>query len=603
MSMSIENKMVSTNKSQRLRMFFSAALLLLLMAQTFSFAIKDKMHQRIPESLDHYAEAISIVISHVKFNLSGYTGYKNIYDTLIASGFGWDNHENPVVLNEAIQKAKEVSVSGSEYLLFSVNDTGFSDYIQMAFKFFGYEIESFLYLYFLFLFIQVTVFFIEFRKNDLAVVGLVLFLLSHYIIVNGVFSAGYNLWTVHNNRFLSVLGILPLLHICLLAFFQKPLRFSTFFGVSVQILIFVFILHCRSSAFWMLGPLFFIGIMWVVKWLKLSVLQDLCKGKLFILADMNVKLWAVIIALGAVFLSVAIKPYILNREYYGEKNIANHIFWYPIYVGLAINPEVRKIYGPRPDAGLDQEEYFRLVCLEVHDEDSSGKAQVRQWLCSHSNVSKPALTILSALRPRLLNYTHNDLDGQRAVVKWLKNNGKTEKHLFTFGPDEKVDYLWWFGEYDSDEKHLQQETLNANVRKFDSKKDFKWREMDRIMGLVVKDALMHHPILVLKTVLIVKPVFFFLNYFMFFLRIQSLLAVLIIIMTFGYLLIQIRKSTLVEMQGLLILFFTVFAFSMIVPMTAFPAPHTIADSALLFTLCIFGAVLYLINKKWNLEKS
>lgn len=603
MSISAENKIGSADKSQRLRMFLPAVLLLLIMVQTFSVAIKDKMHQRIPESLDHYAEAISIVISHVKFNLNGYTGYRNIYDTLIANGFGWDNHENPIVLNEAIQKAKEVSVPGSEYLLFSVNDTGFSDYIRMAFKFFGYAIESFLYLYFLFLFIQVAVFFIEFRRNDLAVAGLVLFLLSHYIIVNGVFGAGYNLWTVHNNRFLSVLGILPLMHICLLAFFQKPLRFSTFFGASVQILIFVFILHCRSSAFWMLGPLFLIGIMWAVKRLKPSVSQNLCKGKLSILADMNVKSWPVIIALGAVFLSVAVKPYILNREYYGEKNIANHIFWYPIYVGLAINPEIRKIYGPRPDTGLDQEEYFRLVCLEVHDEDSSGKAQVRQWLCSHLNVAKPALTILSALRPWLFNYTHNDLDGQRAAVKWLKNNGKTEKHLFTFGPGDKVDYLWWFGEYNSDDKHLQQETLNANARKFDSKKDFKWREMDRIMGLVVKDALIHHPVLVLKTVLIIKLFFFFFNYFMFFLRIQSLLAVVIIIMTLGYLLIQIRKSTLVETQRLLILFFTVFVFSMIVPMTAFPAPHTIADSALLFTLCILGVVLYLINKKWNLGKS
>lgn len=576
----------------------SVTLLFLIMAQTFSVAINDKMHQRIPESLNHYAEAISIAISHLKFNLDGYVGYQKIYETLIANGFGWENHSDPIVLNAAIKKAQQVNNPGSEHVLLMVNDIGFIDYIRTAFTLFGYKVESFLYLYFLLLLIQVAVFFIEFRRNDLAVAGLVLFLLSHYIVVSGVYGAGYNLWTVHNNRFLSVLGILPMVHICLLALFRKPIKLSTFLGAVVQILIFVLILRCRSSAFWMLGPLLLISCATAVGW----VLNKF-KRKLSILADFKMRPWPVIMVLGAVFMSFLIKPYILSAEYYNEKNLTSHIFWYPIYVGIAISPDIREIYGPRPGTkAFDINEWFSVVCHEDHGEDTFRKAQARQWLCSHPKVAEPALTMLNTYRHWLSNHAHDDLDGFRAAVKWLRDNGKTEGYLCTFGPGDKVDYSRWFGEYDSDEKFLQRETFNGSLRTFDPKKDFKWREMDRIMGLVVKGAVIHHPIRVFKTIFILKPFFFFFNYLMYFLRITNLSAVVLIIMTYGYLLFQIRKSALVEIQRLLILFVLVFAFSMIVPMTAYPAPHTIADPALLFMLCILGVVLYQINNKWNLRK-
>jgi hypothetical protein len=50
---------------------FSITLLLLIMAQTFSVAIKDKMYQRIPGALDYYARCITTAISSLQYNLSG----------------------------------------------------------------------------------------------------------------------------------------------------------------------------------------------------------------------------------------------------------------------------------------------------------------------------------------------------------------------------------------------------------------------------------------------------------------------------------------------------------------------------------------------------
>ena len=319
------------------------------------------------------------------------------------------------------------------------------------------------------------------------------------------------------------------------------------------------------------------------------------------LADIKIKLWPVVMALGIIFSSFLIKPYILNAEYYNEKNLTSHTIWYPVYVGLAIDPQIREIYGHRDK--VKAQGGFNVVCHEDHGDDSSRKAQARQWLCGHPEIAKPALAALDNFRLWLLRYTQNDKDGAQAVLKWLRDNGKTEEHLYTFGPEDKVGYPRFFGQCDSKEKFLQYDPSNAKLRTFDNTKDFKWREMDRIMGLVVKDAVIHHPILVLKVVFITKPFLFFLYYMMFFLKIKSLSGVVLIIITFGYLLFHIRKSTLVETQRLLILLFAVFAFSMIVTVMAYPAPHTISDQVLLLTLCILGVVLYLINKKWNLKKS
>jgi len=572
--------------------FTSLTLLLLIVAQTFSVALKDKMHQRIPESLDHYAQAIGIVISHAKFDLRKYTGDRNTYEVLIESGFNWENHVNPIALNQAIQKAREVNQLGDERVLFSVGDIGLVDYIHFAFSLFGYKVESFLYLYFLIFLIQVMFFYWQFRGNKLVMVGLFLFLLGHSITLSGLVGAGYNLWTVHNNRFLSVLGLIPIMHVCLLALTQKQTKLSGFLGVLVQILIYIFILRCRNSAFWMVGPVLLIGGLWVLTKLN-STLFNVKK----------VKLWPIILVGLAVIISIIAKPMTMDAGYYSEHNLASHTFWYPVYVGLAINPEIREIYGRRDLLKpVDADTRFYEVCDYPHPEDSALKAKARVFVCKNREIFKIPVIAKGIWNRWLLNYTQRDQDGHRAVLKWLRANGKKEEHLYTFTPEDKVGYPRWFGQCDSEEKYLQHEPFNAKLRKYDSKKDFKWREMDKIMGEVVKGAAINHPFLALKTLFIIKPFFFLVHYLLNFAKIRSLSALILIITTFIYLSLSIRKSSLVEMQKLLGLIFGMFIFSMIVPIVAYPSPHTISEQAVVFTMCIFSLILYLLNKKRNSKR-
>ena len=71
-------EVIKTNKTKKFQTFISAGLILLIISQIFSLAIKDKMHQRIPEASDPYAQAISIAISRHNFGLKGYVGYQSV---------------------------------------------------------------------------------------------------------------------------------------------------------------------------------------------------------------------------------------------------------------------------------------------------------------------------------------------------------------------------------------------------------------------------------------------------------------------------------------------------------------------------------------------
>jgi hypothetical protein len=66
-----KQKIFNIKVTLSVQQFFSITLLLLIMAQTFSVAIKDKMSQRIPEALDYYTRCITTALSSLQYNLSG----------------------------------------------------------------------------------------------------------------------------------------------------------------------------------------------------------------------------------------------------------------------------------------------------------------------------------------------------------------------------------------------------------------------------------------------------------------------------------------------------------------------------------------------------
>ena len=129
---------------------------------------------------------------------------------------------------------------------------GLVDYYSLSFLLFGYQFQSLLYFYFLLLAIQCLIFFVQFRDADHISAMLILFLVAHYMTLTALRFPSNQLDAPNNYRFLPVLAILPILHICLLSLYQRKVNTPVVLGAVAQALLLAFIIQCRSSAYWVL---------------------------------------------------------------------------------------------------------------------------------------------------------------------------------------------------------------------------------------------------------------------------------------------------------------------------------------------------------------
>src|SRR5207253_1731489 len=96
------------------------------------------------------------------------------------------------------------------------NDQGLIEFVQAAFVMFGVDIKSMYYFYFTVLAASMLVFAAAFRKTYAA--GVVLFgcAFAVFAFMPSALITNPELISVSNPRFLSTLGIVPLLHILLM---------------------------------------------------------------------------------------------------------------------------------------------------------------------------------------------------------------------------------------------------------------------------------------------------------------------------------------------------------------------------------------------------
>ena len=131
--------------------------IILIVVMTFSFTVNEKMHEStkgaVPEYLSNYFGA---VITNIKFERTGYVGYKDVRNVIKDAGT-FDNN--------VLDKAMAVTNPSTKDIYTMVSlDTGYIDYCRLAFYLFGIEVSSLLFLYLSIFCISILLFFIEFIK-------------------------------------------------------------------------------------------------------------------------------------------------------------------------------------------------------------------------------------------------------------------------------------------------------------------------------------------------------------------------------------------------------------------------------------------------------
>ena len=544
--------------SSHSKTLISGLVVMILVAASYVFAIRAEMHLFSFEPRYTNQLAISAAISRLKYRLPGYLGYRTVFKALDRSFDNIDDSYYPVVgnLNPYITNALKLqNVAHDEtHTLRGQFSPALVDYYSLSFLLFGYQFQSLLYFYFLLLAIQSLIFFVQFRHTDNIIAMLILFLIAHYMTLTALRFPGNQLDAPNNYRFLPVLAILPMLHLCLLSLYQRKVTTPCVLGAVAQSLLLAFIIQCRSSAYWVLVP-----IACVAAWPLYLQAQ---KREPLVLAltsapaaphwsvhSFATSWWPVLLVFGMVFSTGSFYRSQLAAVYFEDPNAAAHQFWSNVFIGLALHPDIRL-------------EYTGMVPDDISDR------------------SEKENNIISKLKSFYWKYTFeghaNDQFSFLAVAKRYAILGKDPKNIFG---------------------------ANARIEKdgvaFDWVKFFQTSVYDREVGKLVWEIVLKYPRVVLEQVFIAKPVLFSWYYLTCYIptkyecafwggrnnHLAEPLALLVIFTGLAYALILARKNPGASVHGVLGLVLLSFGCSLIPSLLAYPEPWIIGDAVVALTLC------------------
>ena len=430
---------------------------------------------------------------------------------------------------------------------------GLVDYYSLSFLLFGYQFQSLLYFYFLLLAIQGLIFFVQFRDADHIITMQILFLIAHYMTLTALRFPGHQLDAPNNYRFLPVLAILPMLHLCLLSLYQRKVNTPVVLGAIAQALLLAFIIQCRTSAYWVLVPVACVAV-WPTylqarrRKSQVLAINNAPPAPHWLLHSFATSWWPVLLVFAMVFSMGSFYRSQLAAVYLEDPNAAAHPFWHNVFMGLALQPDIRL-------------EYTGMVPDDISDR------------------SKKENSIISKLKSFYFKYTYeghaSDQFSFVAVAKRYAILGKDPKSVF--GASARI---------------------NKDGVAFD------WGEAqasvyDREVGKLVWEVVLKYPGVVLEQVFIAKPVLFSWYYLTCYIpfkyecafwggrnnHLTEPLALLVIFTGLAYALLLARKNPGASVHGVLGLVLLSFGCSLIPSLLIYPEPWIIGDAVVALTLC------------------
>jgi hypothetical protein len=226
------------------------------------------------------------------------------------------NLRDPSFINAAIEKAArfrwpfnpEEAIRGS-----GGDDLGFVDYVRLSFLVFGHQIRSLYYTYFLIFGVSAAVFLWTFRSRPALLMLLVITSVAQTILFASNLLASHNLGSISDSRFLSIMAIVPGLHLGCLLLDRSPPSIINVGLAIVQSIILVFVFWIRASAVWViLAVAVFAGL--IIIWGLLKRQNELRR------------VWCLGILLAVLAVHTLWVTMTLHPIYRSEGEISHHVF-------------------------------------------------------------------------------------------------------------------------------------------------------------------------------------------------------------------------------------------------------------------------------------
>jgi hypothetical protein len=310
------------------------------------------------------AAAISSQVDGLKGH--PYEAYKSVRLALEKAGVSAteqnfpQNYRNYSLLSSALKSAESVDVCGSPLVSVPFNDQGAVEYTHVAFRLFGIDVKSLYYFYFVILGISVAAYLVSFWRDFVACVVLFGAACALCLFMPRYFSQVDQALTVSNPRFLSTLGIIPLLQIAfLIVRGETALRWSSIASIAVQATILSFAFAARSSSSWMVLSVLLLAAFYVAR----AVAPTFRWTAVY--SAMN-RRGATALMMVAIMLAFASVRVVLEPPTCGQGPNA-HVIWNDIFLPFAFSPDWNERFGARYNYAVSDQLSYTAAKLYVEE--------------------------------------------------------------------------------------------------------------------------------------------------------------------------------------------------------------------------------------------
>ena len=327
--------MIGLKSNNLIIIFF---ILILYFANIF-ISIDINKKNILPSPVELNVLATSIAITEIESNSNSYAGNQNVFlnitNTKEYKKF-LSCIEDCSLTNLNIQDAVEIAKKDKKFkkIYYEREDLGLIDYYKFALLTFGYDISSYTFLYLTLLGISLVVFILNFKKELSYLTIILSFLFAHFFFVNLLPSYSNELAVVHSRRFLSILSIIPTIHIILLIFRREILVNKEHFYIFLQTLILVLAIHFRSAALYQIFLIIFC--------IFIKLIKDKLNWKFYL--NINIPITFVTITIGIIFIFLKIYTFLIIDTNYSSRK-TGHLFWHVVHIGLASHPDAKEKYN------------------------------------------------------------------------------------------------------------------------------------------------------------------------------------------------------------------------------------------------------------------
>jgi hypothetical protein len=324
----------------------------------------------VATSFGHLAPNITgaaAAISSQVFGLKGhpYEAYDSVLKALYKGGIEPiaenypQNFHNYTLLSSALRSAQSVDVAGSPLVSVTSDDQGGIEYTHAAFLLFGIDVKSLYYFYFVILGVSVAAYLLSFWRDYVACTVLFAAACAIYSFMPGWLFDNTGIMSVANERFLSTLGIIPMLHIAFLVVRgDATLHWSSIASTVIQAGILSFAYAARGTALWMLLALLVLAAFYLARVLGPTFKQ---KTLVFVSSVMRRRGVVVFLALTMVVaINLGRRVFLLPRS-----DIHAHPVWHNIFIGFQYSANWMTRYGAQYDFTTEDQLSFWAARMYV----------------------------------------------------------------------------------------------------------------------------------------------------------------------------------------------------------------------------------------------